>query len=51
MYAVPSAINAENKMMNNVKNQLTGQYGPVPDTGRFYKVGMSFVLSVCKIHT
>ncbi|KAL5474055.1 hypothetical protein EMCRGX_G028628 [Ephydatia muelleri] len=32
-----TAINAENKMMNNVKNQLTGQYGPVPDTGRFYK--------------
>ena len=36
-------------MMNNVKNQLTGQYGPVPDTGRFYKVGMRCMQSACKI--
>ena len=24
--------------MNMVKNQLTGDYGPVPDTARYYKV-------------
>ena len=24
--------------MNKVKNQLTGEYGPVPDTARYYKV-------------
>ena len=32
------AINEENKEMNKVKNQLTGEYGPVPDTARYYKV-------------
>ncbi|KAK4522659.1 hypothetical protein GAYE_PCTG14G0549 [Galdieria yellowstonensis] len=31
------AINAENGKANYVKNQLTGQYGPVPDTARAYK--------------
>ncbi|KAK6623871.1 aconitate hydratase [Polyplax serrata] len=31
------AVNAENGEMNNVKNQLTGQYGPVPDVARDYK--------------
>lgn len=33
-----SATNAENGEMNNVKNQVTGEYGPVPDTARYYKV-------------
>ncbi len=31
------AINAFNKEANKVKNQLTGDYGAVPDTGRAYK--------------
>lgn len=32
------AINAFNKKTNFVKNQLTGEYGGVPDTQRAYKV-------------
>ncbi|CAJ0941499.1 unnamed protein product, partial [Mesorhabditis belari] len=32
-----TAINAENGEMNKVKNQLTGQYGAVPDTARALK--------------
>ena len=35
---VCSATNAENMELNNVKNQLTGAYGGVPDTARDYKV-------------
>ncbi|AMC10014.1 aconitate hydratase [Lutibacter profundi] len=31
------AINAFNKETNKVKNQLTGEYGPVPDVARAYK--------------
>ena len=31
------AINAFNKETNSVKNQLTGEYGPVPKTARAYK--------------
>ncbi|MGB3848447.1 MAG: aconitate hydratase [Tunicatimonas sp.] len=31
------AINAYNKKSNTVKNQLTGEYGEVPDTARAYK--------------
>lgn len=31
------AINAYNKESNKVKNQLTGEYGEVPDTARAYK--------------
>jgi aconitate hydratase len=31
------AVNAFNKETNKVKNQLTGEYGPVPDTQRAYK--------------
>ena len=31
------AVNAFNKETNLVKNQLTGEYGPVPDTQRYYK--------------
>ncbi|XP_065898559.1 aconitate hydratase, mitochondrial-like [Dysidea avara] len=32
-----TAINEENGEMNNVRNQLTGEFGPVPDTARYYK--------------
>ncbi|KAI6650587.1 Aconitate hydratase, mitochondrial-like [Oopsacas minuta] len=32
-----TATNAENKEMNKIKNQLTGEYGPVPATARYYK--------------
>ncbi len=32
-----SAINAFNEKMNAVKNALTGEYGEVPATARFYK--------------
>ncbi len=31
------AVNFFNEKTDNVKNQLTGQYGPVPDTQRAYK--------------
>jgi aconitate hydratase len=31
------AVNAYNKKTNSVKNQLSGEYGPVPDTQRAYK--------------
>lgn len=31
------AINAENNKANDVKNHLTGKYGPVPDTARYYQ--------------
>ena len=31
------AVNAYNHKTNFVKNQLTGEYGPVPDTARDYK--------------
>ena len=31
------AVNAFNKKTNSVKNQLTGEYMPVPDTARMYK--------------
>ena len=31
------AVNAYNKQTNMVKNQLTGEYGAVPDTARAYK--------------
>lgn len=32
------AVNAENNEVNKVKNQLTGEYGAVPDVARAYKV-------------
>lgn len=32
-----TAVNAENGEMNNVRNQTTGDFGPVPDTARYYK--------------
>jgi aconitate hydratase A / 2-methylisocitrate dehydratase len=31
------AVNAFNKETNSIKNQLTGEYGAVPDTARAYK--------------
>lgn len=31
------ATNAENGEMNKVKNQITGEWGSVPDTARYYK--------------
>ena len=31
------AVNAANEQTNEVLNQLTGKYGPVPDTARAYK--------------
>ena len=31
------ALNAENEKVNSVKNQLTGEYQPVPDVARSYK--------------
>lgn len=31
------AINSENDAANNVRNQLTNQWGKVPDTARYYK--------------
>nr|XP_023026808.1 probable aconitate hydratase, mitochondrial isoform X1 [Leptinotarsa decemlineata] len=32
-----SATNAENNELNKVKNQLTGEWGAVPDVARYYK--------------
>ena len=32
-----SATNAFNMAMNKVRNQLTGEYGDVPGTARYYK--------------
>ncbi|MCF6223396.1 MAG: aconitate hydratase [Flavobacteriaceae bacterium] len=40
------AVNAFNKETNSVKNQLTGEYGPVPDTARAYKKAGIFSLVV-----
>ena len=34
------AVNAFNQETNSVKNQLTGEYGPVPDTARAYKAAV-----------
>lgn len=31
------AVNAENGEMNKIKNQLTGEWGKVPDVARHYK--------------
>lgn len=31
------AVNAENNEVNKLKNQLTGEYGSVPDVARYYK--------------
>ena len=32
-----TATNCENQEMNKVKNQLTGEYGPLPATARYYQ--------------
>ena len=32
------AVNIDNKGINKVKNQLTGEFGSVPETARHYKV-------------
>ena len=32
------AVNIENDGINSIKNQLTGEYGGVPDVARHYKV-------------
>lgn len=32
------AVNIDNDAVNKVKNQLTGEFGGVPDVARFYKV-------------
>lgn len=37
MHFFSSATNAENGEMNNIKNQLTGDWGAVPDVARHYK--------------
>jgi len=40
-----TATNAENDEMNNVKNQMTGKWGPVPDTARAYQAnGVSWIV-------
>ncbi len=33
------AINAFNDQANRIRNELTGEYGPVPDTARAYRAG------------
>lgn len=39
------AINSENDKANHVKNQMTGEYGVVPDTARYYKAkGVKWVV-------
>ena len=40
------AINAFNKETNKVKNQLTGEYGSVPDTARAYKAANVYSIVV-----
>lgn len=35
------AINIENGKANSVRNAVTQEFGPVPDTARYYKVGQS----------
>ncbi len=40
------AVNAFNKETNSVKNQLTGEYGPVPDTARAYKAANVYSIVV-----
>jgi len=38
------AINEENGLANNLKNQVTGEYGSVPDVARYYKAnGINWV--------
>jgi len=37
------AENAENGEINKVRNQLTNDFGSVPETARYYKVGFTNV--------
>ncbi|CAB4032546.1 aconitate hydratase, mitochondrial-like [Paramuricea clavata] len=40
-----AAVNEENGEANNVRSQLNGEYGPVPDTARHYKAnGVNWVV-------
>ena len=36
------ATNSENDQANKVRNQVSGEFGAVPDTGRFYKANSKF---------
>ena len=36
------ATNSENDQANKVRNQVTGEFAAVPDTGRFYKAKSTF---------
>lgn len=42
------AINIENGKANSVRNALTQEFGPVPDTARYYKVRLSPGTSVLR---
>ena len=42
------AINIENDEANNIKNVFTGNWGPVPETARDYKVILCISLSQCE---
>ena len=44
-----SAVNYDNEELNNVKNQLNGEYGGVPDTARYYKVNWFFIIKKSQI--
>ena len=43
------AINIENDEANNIKNVFTGNWGPVPETARDYKVILCISLSLCEV--
>ncbi len=44
------AVNIENDAVNKVKNQLTGEYGGVPDVARHYKVSLTLgTFFVCSV--
>lgn len=45
------AINVENGKANSVRNAVTQEFGPVPDTARYYKVGQSWRLLVARSGT
>lgn len=45
------ATNIENDEANNVKNQLSGQFGTVPEVARFYKVSSCSPFSEASDHS
>merc|ERR1712071_93739 len=45
-----TAINSENGEMNTVRNQVTNEFGGVPETARFYKAKGIIVKSFARIH-